>query len=131
MRPVLFIFFLSLTVTFAVVYTIHWYITKADRVLPPEGTYIRQSQHEFGNEWDTLSISPQKSVAAEYLITRQWHYERLLDGEAVQPEYKISISSAFWNAKENTLEELDGSVYTVDPTGKQLFNGKIIYLKIK
>ena len=68
------------------------------------GTYIRFSQHEFGIEYDTLVISLQNESALEYKILRKWKYERVLDNQKIEPEYKRSFTSGIYNDKNGLLK---------------------------
>jgi hypothetical protein len=95
------------------------------------GTYIRFSQHEFGNEYDTLIISIQNSSADEYGIIRKWKYERVVDGQKLQPEYKRSVTTAVYNSKHKLLREYEtGDIYSFDVREKILFNGPVKYQKL-
>lgn len=95
------------------------------------GTYIRFSQHEFGTEYDTLTITVQNQHADEYKIIRRWNYERVIDGELIEPEYKLTITTGFYEPKHKLLRENEtGSVYSFDPNMKLLFSGSIKYRKL-
>ncbi len=95
------------------------------------GTYIRFSAHEFGKEYDTLVITLQNKNAGEYKITRRWNYERVLDGAAIEPEYKLTKTTVVFEPKHQLLREIEtGSVYTFDVGTNLLFNGPIKYRKL-
>lgn len=95
------------------------------------GTYIRFSQHEFGTEYDTLVISLQNDPADEYKIVRKWKYERVLDGQSIEPEYKRVTTTAIYSAENKFLRETNlGDTYSFDTNAKLLFNGPIKYKKI-
>ncbi|SRR5260221_6889630 len=95
------------------------------------GTYIRFSQHEYGTEYDTLVISLQNKTANEYKILRKWKYERVLDGERVEPEYKRTVTSCVYNSIHKLLQENEtGDIYSFDIKQKILFNGPIKYQKL-
>ncbi len=95
------------------------------------GTYIRFSQHEFGIEYDTLVISLQNESALEYRILRKWKYERVLDNQKIEPEYKRSFTSGFYNIKDRVLRENEtGDIYSFDVKQRTLFNGPIKYHKL-
>ena len=95
------------------------------------GTYIRFSQHEYGTEYDTLVISLQNKTANEYKILRKWKYERMLDGEKIEPEYKRSLTSGIYNSTHKLLQENETSnIYSFDVKQKILFNGPIKYQKL-
>lgn len=95
------------------------------------GTYIRFSQHEFGTEYDTLVISLQNSSAREYKIIRKWKYERILDGQPIEPEYKRATTAAIYNADNKFLRETEtGDIYSFDMKENLLFNGPIKYKKL-
>lgn len=95
------------------------------------GTYIRFSQHEFGDEYDTLVISLQNKSALEYKILRKWKYERMLDNQKIEPEYKRSFTSGIYNDKNRLLRENEtGGIYSFDVKQKILFNGAVKYKKL-
>ena len=95
------------------------------------GTYIRFSTQKFGTEYDTLVISLQNSSAGEYQILREWKYERVLDGQPIEPEYKRSFTSGIYDPKHKLLQEKEtGDFYSFDPIQKVLFNGPIKYQKL-
>lgn len=95
------------------------------------GTYIRFSQHEFGTEYDTLVISLQNSSASEYKLLRKWKYERVLDGQPIEPEYKRVITAAIYSTENKFLRETEtGDTYSFDTKEKLLFNGPIKYKKL-
>lgn len=95
------------------------------------GTYIRFFKQEFGTEYDTLVISVQNQTADEYRILRKWKYERVLDGQKIEPEYKRSFTSGIYDAGHKLLRENEtGDFYSFDPGQKLLFNGAIKYQKL-
>jgi hypothetical protein len=95
------------------------------------GTYIRFSQHEFGTEYDTLVISLQNSSTNEFKIIRKWKYERVLDGQPIEPEYKWVITAAIYSTENKFLRETEtGDIYSFDTKEKLLFNGPIKYKKL-
>ena len=96
------------------------------------GTYARHSEHEYGKEFDTLIISVQNRIPNEYSILRKWKYERVLDGERLEPEFKQIITTGIYNAKNKLLQESQTlAVYTFDPDRTVLFAGKTQYKKVK
>lgn len=100
-----------------------------DKLIP--GTYVHSSQHEFGKENDTLIISLQNPSANQYKIERRWRYERALDGNKLDPEYKQTTTSSIYDEKENVLKESQtGLVYSFDQKQNLLFAGTTEYKKI-
>lgn len=96
------------------------------------GTYIRTSQHEYGKEFDTLVVSLQNSAANEFKLNRRWRYERVLDGKAIEPEYKNTTTSAIYDEASKQLKENEtGDTYSFDPASKTLFAGSTKYEKMK
>jgi len=94
------------------------------------GKYVRFSQHEFGTENDTIVISLQNKKANEYKIARRWKYKRVLDGKAIEPEYKNTITSAIFNEANKLLQETEtGDSYSFDTKQKILFAGSTKYQK--
>ena len=95
------------------------------------GTYTRFSQHEYGTEHDTMVITLQNSTANEYKILRKWKYERVLDGSAIEPEYKRVTTSGIYSSKNKILQETEtGDLFSFDVKGKLLFNGSTKYQKL-
>lgn len=96
------------------------------------GTYIRFSQHEFGTEYDTLTITLQNKAANEYKILRKWKYERVLDGASIEPEYKRLATSGIYNPNNKLLQEAEnGLAFSFDVQKQLLYSGPIQYKKIK
>jgi len=96
------------------------------------GTYIRYSQHEFGREWDTLTIQKSNSDLTVFQILRKWNYERIMDGHKIQPEYKRQSSSGIYDEEEHVLKDTEtGDVYTFDLAKHTVSTGETIYKKIK
>jgi len=96
------------------------------------GTYIRFSQHEYGTEYDTLVITIQSSIANEYHILRKWKYERVLDGNQVEPEYKRTETSGIYDAKNKVIQEIEtGDIFSFDAKQNLLFTGPTQFKKIK
>lgn len=96
------------------------------------GTYIRFGEQEFGKEWDTLTIAVQNASANEYSIQRAWKYARVLDGKSLEPEYKVSKTSAIYDAGANLLREgKTGKNYSFNPDENAVFAGTTKYLKLK
>ena len=96
------------------------------------GTYIRFGQQEYGTEWDTLVISVQNASANEYKIQRAWKYARVLDGKAIEPEYKNKSTSAIYDSKAKVLNEKEtGNSYSFKPDENAVFAGTTKYLKLK
>ena len=95
------------------------------------GTYARFSQHEYGTEHDTMVITLQNSTANEYKILRKWKYERILDGSAIEPEYKRMTTSGIYSVRNKVLQETEtGDLFSFDVKGKLLFNGSTKYQKL-
>lgn len=107
-------------------------ITKDETASFIPGTYIRSSQHEFGTEHDTLIISIQNKEADQYKIERRWNYERVLDGNKLDPEYKQTETSAIYDQKQYVLNETKtGLEYSFDQNKGALFAGTTEYKKLK
>ena len=96
------------------------------------GTYIRSSQHEYGTENDTVVISLQNKSASEYKVERRWKYGRMLDGKTIDPEYKLTTTSAIYNKDSRLLQETEtGDAYSFDTKEKSMFAGTTKYQKLK
>jgi len=93
------------------------------------GTYVRTSEHEFGKEYDTIIIS---ALHDEFKITRRWKYERVLDGVWQEPEYRVKVTTAWYDDKFRLLHENEtGNRISVDKVEGVLFIGPVKYIKIK
>lgn len=96
------------------------------------GTYVRASQHEYGKEFDTIAITLQNGAANEFKLNRRWRYERVLDGKAIEPEYKNTTITAMYEEGSKQLKENQtGDTYTFDAAKKLLFAGSTQYEKLK
>jgi hypothetical protein len=95
------------------------------------GTYIRFSEHEFGKEYDTLTIALEDETTEAYKIIRRWRYERILDGTKIEPEYKVIMTMGFYQrSKKHLWENGSGTIYVFDRKNKILRNGIIKYSKL-
>jgi hypothetical protein len=95
------------------------------------GIYIRYSEHAFGKEYDTLSISLLDAHDEVYKIIRRWRYERRRDGQWLEPEYKVIITTGYYQRSKKYLwENGTGSIYVFDPRKKLLMNGSVNYQKL-
>lgn len=96
------------------------------------GTYSRQSEGEFGKSYDTLVISLQNKAVNQYKIVRRWRYDRVLDGKTIEPEYKVTETSAVFDAPSKALQESETlDAFTFDTKKKLLFDGPNQFIKIK
>jgi hypothetical protein len=96
------------------------------------GTYIRFSEHEFGSEWDTLTIKGSNSNLTMFQILRKWKYERRLDGQRIEPEYKRQVTSAIYEENLQFLKDTEtGNIYSFDLAKNTVSTGETIYKKIK
>lgn len=96
------------------------------------GTYARQSEGEFGKSYDTLVISLQNKTANQFKIVRHWRYDRVLDGKPLEPEYKVTETSAVFDASSKALQESETlDAFTFDTKKKLLFDGPNQFIKIK
>jgi hypothetical protein len=106
--------------------------TKGNAMNRFAGTYLRTSNHEFGKEWDTLELKLSDEPQMRFTITRRWKFERVLDGNVLEPEYRISKTSGTFNAVEKCLEEEQtGECYFLDNGGTKLRVGTTEFIKIK
>jgi hypothetical protein len=95
------------------------------------GTYIRFSEHEFGKEYDTITIALEDETTEAYKIVRRWRYERIRDGEWLEPDYKCTMTMGFYQrSKKHLWENGSGTIYVFDRKNKLLRNGAIKYLKL-
>ncbi len=96
------------------------------------GTYIRETQTEFGKAYDTLVITLQNKSANEYKIQRRWKYDRVLDGKPQEPEYKITETSGLYDGEKNLLQETETlESFSFDTKNNLMFNGANKYTKLK
>jgi hypothetical protein len=103
---------------------------KIQKAIP--GTYFRFSEHEFGSEWDTLTIKGSNSGLTMFQIVRKWKYERVLDGQRIEPEYKRQVTSGIYDENSHFLKDTDtGNIYSFDLAKNTVSTGETIYKKIK
>ena len=96
------------------------------------GTYIRNAQHEYGSEQDTVIITVLNAASNEYKITRRWKYERVMDGKAIEPEYKVTDNTGVYSSETKMLQESSTlETYSFDPKQNLMFSGDIKYQKLK
>lgn len=96
------------------------------------GTYVRQSEGEFGKSYDTLAITLQNKSSSQFKIVRRWRYDRVLDGKPIEPEYKITETSGIYEASTKSLKESETlEFFTFDTKKKLLFDGPNQFTKIK
>ena len=84
---------------------------KSDTIPPYEGTYIRFSQNEFGNAWDTLLIKEENNLRDRFRIVQKWRYERTVDGKVIEPEYTRNVTAGQWVQNEGMLVEDESGVH--------------------
>lgn len=96
------------------------------------GVYARESAGEFGKSYDTLVITMQNKTASQFKIVRRWRYDRVLDGKAIEPEYKITETSGVFDATSKSLQESKTlEAFTFDVKKKLLYEGANQFIKIK
>ncbi len=96
------------------------------------GTYVRSELREFGRIEDTIIIKLQNPTANSFLIEQRWQYERVLDGIAQEPEYKIITDQGIYDTEKNLLQnQRNLRVYSFDEIKQVLYNGTMIFQKIK
>ena len=96
------------------------------------GIYVRSTVNEFGTAHDTLIITLQHKEANQYKIINKWKYERVIEGEIIEPEYKLKTTSGIYNSDNKVLQETETlDLFTFDVKKKLLFNGANQYAKIK
>lgn len=128
MKPLLF-FLVASSIT---IYSCNSFSSKDELQEFIPGTYARQSEGEFGKSYDTLVISLQNKAANQFKIIRRWRYDRVLDGKPIEPEYKITETSAVYDATAKTLQESETlEVFTFDIKKQLLFDGPNQFVKIK
>lgn len=93
------------------------------------GTYVRQSEHEFGKEYDTLVISEKDD---QFQILRKWRYERVLDSVKQEPEYKQQTTTASYDSEHRVLNENEsGNVISFDSKEGTVSLGTTKYHRVK
>ena len=92
--------------------------------------YLRFAEHEFGSEWDTLTIQHATGDRGDFRVTRRWKYERVLDGQAISPEYKVA-ASVVQAGSNGLLQDETGLSYSYDEKKKILVVGTTDYQKIE
>lgn len=96
------------------------------------GTYSREAVGEFGKSYDTLEITLQNKSANQFKIIRRWRYNRVMDGKAIEPEYKITETNGAFNSETKSLQETETlEAFTFDIKKKMLYEGANQFKKIK
>lgn len=96
------------------------------------GTYVRSELREFGRIEDTITIKIQHQQVNSFLIEKRWRYERVLDGVAQEPEYKVITDQGIYNPKSKLLQNQGNlRLYSFDEKKQVLYNGTMIFQKIK
>ncbi|HLP37001.1 hypothetical protein [Lacibacter sp.] len=96
------------------------------------GTYVRSELREFGRIEDTIIIKLQNPTANSFLIEQRWRYERVLDGIAQEPEYKNIADQGIYDTEKKLLQnQRNLRVYSFDEVKQVLYNGTMIFQKIK
>jgi hypothetical protein len=132
MKSALLGIFLCMTVIFSIFYSCRSFKKEESIRSFIPGTFIRFSQHEFGTEYDTLVISVQNESAKQYRIQRRLKYERMLDGNKIEPEYRKELSSGIYDEKDKLLRILEtAEAFSFNPKKKILYAGSTEYKKIK
>ena len=130
MKPMMVTVALVVTVFVVTLFTVT-IVRKEKKAQFFNGTYIRFSHHEFGKEWDTLTIKRIEETD-RYLIVRRWRYERVLDGNMLEPEYKKFKTTGQYLEKENLIVEEDSGLrFQWLEQKNELWAGTTIYQKIK
>jgi hypothetical protein len=96
MKPALFGIVLYMAGVFLLLYGCRSFLKEESIQSLIPGTFIRFSQHEFGTEYDTLVITLQNEAVSQYRIQRKWKYERILDGNKIEPEYRQELHSGIY-----------------------------------
>jgi hypothetical protein len=91
------------------------------------GTYIRFAKHEFGVENDTLRITTVVEHTI-YKLERRWRYERVIDGQQLEPEYKVKVTTLIYDGQHLLREEETWTLFTLDKN--VLYNGTTKYKRI-
>lgn len=122
------------TIAFVVITSVVFFVYPYLQYAPPEnisGVYIRYSEHEFGKEWDTLTVYKQETSSA-YQVVRRWKYERVLDGTVQLPEYKKQTTKVHpLDNEASFVEEETGISYSYNDDKNELTAGTTIYKKVK
>lgn len=96
------------------------------------GTYTRSEVREFGRIEDTITIQIQHRDVSSFLIEQRWRYERVLDGKAQEPEYKVITDQGIFNPKTKLLQnQRNLRFYSFDEKKQVLYTGTMIFQKLK
>ncbi|TWI79046.1 hypothetical protein IQ13_3438 [Lacibacter cauensis] len=96
------------------------------------GTYVRSEVREFGRIEDTITIKIQHPDVNSFLIEQRWRYERVLDGVAQEPEYKVITDQGIYDTEKKLVQnQRNLRVYSFDEKKQVLYNGTMIFQKIK
>lgn len=96
------------------------------------GKYVRHVTHEMGEEWDTLNISQAGQIGNDYLIQRNWAYQRIKDSVKQAVDYKTEERKAIYDEQKMVLAETkSGRVISFAPEKNILLSETREYEKIK
>jgi len=96
------------------------------------GKYVRHTTHEMGEEWDTLNISQSSEMGNDYLIQRNWAYQRIKDGAKQPVDYKNENRKAIYDEQQMVLTETkSGRVISFAPEKNILLSETKEYKKIE
>lgn len=126
---------LLVTIGFVVITTVIFFIYPYLQYSTPtnlSGVYIRYAEHEYGKEWDTLTVYKQDATINSYQVIRRWKYERVLDGAVQLPEYKKQTTKIrLLDNDVSFVEEETGISYSYNDDKNELTAGTTIYKRIK
>lgn len=95
------------------------------------GTYIRNSQTEYGKIYDTIIVSIQNANTSPYKIEMRWRYDRVLDGKP-DPEYKKEATTGIYDGKTKRMQDQHTcNYYSFDADKSLLFIGTNQYNKVR
>jgi hypothetical protein len=96
------------------------------------GTYVRSGSTEFGRIEDTIEIKIQNKQVYSFLIEQRWRYDRVLDGVALEPEYKVIEHLGIYNPETKLLQNQRNLLfYSFDIEKQVLYFGTLDFQKIK
>lgn len=106
--------------------------TKENTVAFLPGTYVRSEINEFGNIYDTITITVQQSEVNSFVIEQRWRYERVLDGMPQESENKVIRDLGIYNPSKKILQnQRNLLIYSLDIKKQILYFGTLRFQKIK
>lgn len=96
------------------------------------GNYVRFSDHEMRQEYDTLSIEVLSEAGNNYKLLRSSRFQRKMDGRSFPWEHSKEEGTAIYDPQRKVLNETTkGKLISFIPEKNILLVGTTVYKKIR